>query len=106
MFDEFLANDGDAMDEDELVDAPRSRQHEDLWHQFASIPLAKTCPIQALILRLLIHATYQFIQEDYDAMELFLVSKKGVREEDILDHFYYTQDFWQQRVRSPTFLAD
>jgi hypothetical protein len=102
----FLANDGNAMDEDELVDAPRSRQHEDLWHQFTSTPLAKTCPVQAPILRLLIHATYQFVKEDYDAMELFLVSKKGVREEDILDHFYYNREFWRQRVRSPTFLAD
>ena len=39
-------------------------------------------------------------------MELFLVSKKGVREEDILDHFYYNREFWQQRVRLSIFVAD
>jgi hypothetical protein len=44
--------------DEESEDIPQCRQHKDLWHQFNSLPLAKTCEVCTATLRLLIHATY------------------------------------------------
>jgi hypothetical protein len=84
----------------------QSRQHEDLWHQFDAIPLWKTCKVRAAMLCLLIHATYQFVQEDYNHMEEYLTSKRGIHVSDMLNHFYFNREYWQKQVRTPMYEAD
>ena len=84
----------------------RSRMHEDLWHQFNTLPFTKSCGLRAPIERLLIHGSMQFVEEDYRRMEEVLTTKKGIRKEDLLDHFYFNREKWRERVRMPTFPAD
>lgn len=92
-------------EDDEAEKCIRTRQHEDLWHQFHGIPLAKTCEIRAAVMRLLIHGTYQFVQEDYEGLAKVL-TKKGVRPEELIDHFHFNREYWRKRVRMPTFEPD
>ena len=75
----------------------RSRMKEDIFHQFQDLPYEKKCPIRPLVSRLLIHATFKFIKEDYKYMVSYLREKKNIV--DVNTHFYHRREWWKQRVR-------
>lgn len=115
VFDDFVRNfDENAIQEngEEVGDADkndesiRSRQLEDCWHQFDAIPLTQKCEIRGPVLRLCMHGTFQFVEEDYAPMVKYLTTTKGIRNDDILDHFYFNREFWRKRVRMPTYSPD
>lgn len=59
---------------------------------------------KTLIMRLLIHATYIFVKEDFDQMREYLRNHRNITDMDeILDHFCYHRHFWRERVRMPTY---
>ena len=93
---------GRSLNADEAI---RSRQQEDLWHQMNSMPLGRRCEMKAPLLRLCIHATFHFVEEDLANMVAFL-QRKGQRVNEVLDHFYFNREFWRRRVRMPTYEPD
>jgi hypothetical protein len=91
------------IDNDEWI-GPRSRLKEDLWHWYHNLPLPRGCPIHSLVDELLIHASCNFVREDYEAVRSILVTKNVP---DIMAHFYHNRERWRQRVRmEPPTAAD
>jgi len=78
----------------------RSRQKEDIWHQFHALPLPKACPVKALITRLLIHATFTFVETDYKQVQSYLSENERVT--NYSEHFYLNKEWWRKRVRMVT----
>ena len=96
MMDEFIALDVED-------DRPVSRMHEDLFHRIKNLPIPKTSPVKSAIVRLLIHASTHFVEEDYNRLVKILVEKKGILKEDLLNHFQFNKEYWRERVRMPTY---
>ena len=90
-------------DDDEVY---RSRQKEDMFHQFKNLPLMKTEPLpRHMVMRLLIHATFIFHEEDFAKIEKYLQNHKNFDASDekylqkIMDHFYFNKEWWCSRCR-------
>ncbi len=83
--------------EDESNDELPSLIFEDLFHQFDTLPFLRTCPVKTLISRLLIHATFIFIEDDYNQFVAYRSAKAGVT--NFLDDFYYNREMWRKCVR-------
>jgi hypothetical protein len=47
---------------------PRSRHKKDIMHEFQDLPIPHYSPIKNCVSRLLIHATYLFDEDDYEAV--------------------------------------
>eukprot|EP00957_Ditylum_brightwellii_P206561 15349005-Ditylum_brightwellii.AAC.1 len=83
----------------------RSRQKEDIFHQFKNLPLMKTEPLRHMVMRLLMHATFVFHEEDFFMIEKYLQKYKNFDENDnkylqkIMDHFYFNKEWWRSRCR-------
>jgi len=74
------ANNTDVEDDNNIISSNdaepiRSRQKEDIWHQFHALPLPKACPVKPLITWLLILATFTFVETDYNQVKSYLSDK-------------------------------
>ena len=83
-----------------VAEAIRSRDKNDIFHIFQEVPLGKKCPARPLIVRLLIHATYKFDDEDYANITRVLEEKHNIRGKvEVLRHFYHNREWWRKRCR-------
>jgi hypothetical protein len=80
-----------------------SRLKEDIWHQFKAMPLSKTCPLRTSLMLLLILGTFCFEVSGYTEVKNFLMKKRGIPEDKIMDHFMYNKEWWRRRVRMPVY---
>jgi hypothetical protein len=88
------------------VESPRSRKKEDIFHWFDALPLPKSSEYKAPLCRLLIHGTFQFVEDDFLPFVEFLVSKRNVCRDELLEHFYFNRELWRRHVRMPVYPAD
>jgi len=85
----------------------RSRQKEDIFHQFKTLLdlISKKDPLRNTLSRLLIHATFIFHDEDFMKIETYLQGKMNFNINDsdylkkITDHFYFNREWWRERCR-------
>jgi hypothetical protein len=76
------------------------RKKFDLFHKFDSIPGTRNDAEKPIIMQLLIQAIYDFDDFDYKNYTQVLHRKFGIETlEDILNHFYFNQERWQQHVK-------
>ena len=75
------------------------RGKKDIFHVFHAMPLPRKFQGTQLLIELMIAATWQFYQEDYDDVTNFLASK-GV--DDFSEHFMFNIEWWKKRVRMLT----
>lgn len=86
---------------------PRSRQKEDVFHQFQDLPLPKTCPARHFITELNILATFRMDKKYYDPWAQHLAEKEGlVLQNDLMRHFIHNKELWRQHVPMYTPKAD
>ena len=96
----------DDIDEDELngdshtQPAQRDRIKSDIWHEYHSLPMPRSSPERSTIMRLLIHATTEFVSDDFKAVSDFVQQKYKVT--NPYDHFWFNKEWWQERVRMLT----
>ena len=84
-------------DVDEII---RSRFKGDLWHDYHGLPMAKSCPVKAAMLVLVIHATTEFVDEDFQPVVEYVCQTLEIQ--DWRQHFRFNREWWRQRVRMLT----
>jgi len=86
---------------------PRSRQKEDIFHQFQEIPLPKTCPGRHFMSELNILATFRMDKQYYDPWVNHLAEKEGlVLQSDLMNHLLHNKELWRKHVPMFTPRAD
>ena len=87
-------------DDNVNVDGIRSRVKSDVWHEYHSIPMGKTVPVKSLVITLIIHATFEFVNDDLAVIVAYLQNNLGIN--DWLWHFWFNREWWRKRVRMLT----
>jgi len=94
--EDLLASEDIDWEIDEPGEPPsRARSKYDLWHQFHDLPMAKTCPKRVAVFELMIHASWVFVEDDFDKVADFLVCK-GTDPEELYEHFYFNRKWWKE----------
>ena len=66
-------------------------------HPISALPIGKLCPLRSTVSKLLIHATFNFDDDDRKNIEKHLQQKKGVDPSDeeyastVMDHLYFNK---------------
>ena len=74
------ADDNDADNDD--GEFSWGRKKHDLFHRFQSLPIGELCPLRSTVSKLLIHATFNFDDDDRKNIEKHLQQKKGLDPSD------------------------
>jgi len=85
----------------------RSRQKEDIFHQFKILLdlISKKDPLRNTLSRLVIHATFIFHDEDFNKIERYLQERMNLHLDNpdylkkLTDHFYFNREWWRERCR-------
>jgi hypothetical protein len=96
-------DDDDDDDDDDPGRGPRSRHKKDIMHEFQDLPIPHDSPIKNCVSRLVIHATFLFDEDDYQAVCDYLAQKKSITAlEQVLRNFYFNREWWRRHVRMYT----
>jgi hypothetical protein len=105
--DPFLVFQDDIDDSFDDNEHYRSRQKEDIFHQFKILLdlIPKTEVLRNFLLRLVVHASFIFHEEDFERVENHLKATKFDSNDPcylqkLMDDFYFRREWWRERCRT------